>query len=54
MKYVCEKCGSENIQVPMWVNPNTEETDGFYKLRECYCDKCGKYGKWMLKAEKKP
>ena len=25
MKYVCDNCGSDEVQIVMWVNPNTEK-----------------------------
>tara|TARA_R110002110_G_scaffold152784_1_gene345726 strand:- start:119 stop:331 length:213 start_codon:yes stop_codon:yes gene_type:complete len=28
--YMCVECGSEDIQVAMWVNPNTGESDDWY------------------------
>ncbi len=41
---VCETCGSKNVQVAMWVRPNTMEiVDDFGSWKEPdtkWCDKC--------------
>lgn len=37
---VCSDCGSENIQTPFWVNPNTFEVFEEYDLDDAYCEDC--------------
>ncbi len=42
--YVCEECGGEDIQVAMWVNPNTGESDDWFGSGSCsstqWCHRC--------------
>lgn len=42
--YVCKECGSANIEVKAWVNPNTREiteVDPCMNIdNECYCNNC--------------
>ena len=39
--YKCQECGSENIQVKMWVNPNTNEVvDDECAEELCWCEEC--------------
>lgn len=51
-KYVCKECGSENIQVRLWFNPNTNEAvdwvddDGSHY---CYCEDCNDISEWEMK-----
>lgn len=43
MKYICKECGSDNIHVKMWVNPNTNEIGEWCKDDfgyPCWCEKC--------------
>lgn len=43
-KYIfkCTECGSTNVQIKCWVNPNTgeviDECDN--PMRECWCEDC--------------
>lgn len=41
-KYIfrCTECGSTNIQIKCWVNPNTDEVNGECSnpLKECWCE----------------
>lgn len=39
-KYVCSQCGSVNIQVLDWVDPNTNQYIGGYNDEECWCEDC--------------
>lgn len=43
----CKKCGSTNIQVKYWVNPNTFKIDDVCsgEETECWCQDCEEYGK---------
>ena len=39
--YVCEKCGSDNIQCKAWVDLNTREFDDWVEGEDMYyCRKC--------------
>ncbi len=41
--YVCKECGSNDIEIPMWVNPNTNIPNGDYGSdgdEECWCNYC--------------
>jgi hypothetical protein len=46
---VCIDCGSSNIEVLVWINPNTEEvTDWETGIRESvYCNDCGSHNEWL-------
>lgn len=50
-KYVCKHCGSDDIQVRQWVNPNTLKPfewceDANYK--ECWCENCKNISEWKM------
>lgn len=48
--YVCSECGCEDIQVQMWVNPNTNQIldwVGEGMDMECWCPKCEAITHWM-------
>ena len=47
MKCVCKECGSENIQVMVWINPNTEQVEDFEVgvLYPVYCNDCEEHSK---------
>lgn len=47
-KYVCRECGSEDIQVKMWANPNTNEIDELCddEFPECWCNQCQEITGW--------
>ena len=40
----CDSCGSSNVEMKMWVNPNTGENSGVCDNRcewgECWCKDC--------------
>ena len=42
MKYTCEKCGGDNVQVKAWVNPNTNEIIETMsdEVEDCWCEDC--------------
>ena len=45
-RYVCSECGSPNVQVPAWVNANTNEyVSDLYNSGECWCEDCMKHTK---------
>ena len=45
-RYVCSECGSPNVQVPAWVNANTNEyVSDLYNSDECWCEDCEKHTK---------
>lgn len=55
MKYVCEKCGSDDIQIRQWVNPNNDQLHEWCEgesYRECFCENCKDLSTWKLKIEK--
>ena len=39
---ICSECGSDNIHLQMWVNPNTKQIfdDAELDLGECWCEVC--------------
>lgn len=41
--YICGICGSNDIEVEMWVNPNTMEIniDVDTSSDSCWCNNCG-------------
>ena len=48
-KYVCKCCGSENIQIRQWTNPNTNEQFEWCEdenYRECWCEVCQDITEW--------
>lgn len=46
LKVKCKECGSTDIEVQAWVNPNKDWTEDpqldFSEIEECYCHKCQK------------
>lgn len=46
LKVKCKECGSTDIEVQAWVNPNKDWTENpqldFSEVEECYCHKCNK------------
>lgn len=43
MKYVCKQCGSEDIQVRMWVGANDNKVGDWCNEdfdNECWCNEC--------------
>ena len=55
VKYVCSECGSENIQVKMWVNPNADPLFNDEPQEwvddddcECWCQDCQEITKYKL------
>lgn len=49
-KYVCKCCGSENIQIRQWINPNTnKQYEWCDEARpECWCEECQDITTWTL------
>lgn len=48
-KYVCAECGSDDIQIRQWVNPNTLEMYEWCddeNYQDCWCEHCQKITKW--------
>lgn len=43
VRYVCAECGSSDIQVKTWVDPNTGEIVDIDYDNECWCDNCFKH-----------
>lgn len=41
-KYIfrCKMCGSTDIQIQCWVNPNTNEVIADCEDKECWCEMC--------------
>jgi len=46
VKIVCSECGSDDILLKMWFNPNNGEPQGWDEDEECYCNKCQKKTFW--------
>lgn len=45
MTWTCKKCGSENIMVLLWMNPNTGKTEDItndYSHKKMHCLECKK------------
>ena len=38
---VCSECKGKNVQVPAWVDANTNEYKGEYPDDDAWCDDCG-------------
>ena len=40
--FICDDCGSANVQMQMWANPNTGEIDVDLQpdLKDCWCEDC--------------
>ena len=47
-KYVfrCKECGSTDIQILAWVNPNTNEIIDDNAEKECWCEKCQEHQRY--------
>ncbi len=48
-KYIfrCKECGSTDIQILAWVNPNTDEiVDDEVSDGKCWCERCGKHQRY--------
>lgn len=39
-KLYCNKCGSSNVQLEAWINPNTNEIIDVYSSGQEWCDDC--------------
>lgn len=39
--YVCQKCGSDQVESLQWVDLNTGEADAESDVQEFYCRICG-------------
>ena len=46
VEIICSECGSANIWLKMWFNPNTGESFGWDESDECYCNNCKKLTTW--------
>lgn len=44
--YMCKECGSTDIQILMWVNPNTDEIVDDNGEDTCWCEKCQSENKY--------
>ncbi|HPC10137.1 MAG TPA: hypothetical protein PLN85_03600 [archaeon] len=49
---VCSECGSEDIEVKTWVNPNTNEIGDVVSNEEedCWCNDCQEHCTLKLKT----
>lgn len=48
-KFVCKNCGSENVEIKAWVNPNTNECNQTHFIDEVededtWCTDCETHG----------
>lgn len=48
-RFYCKQCGSENIQVLAWYDPNEDRVGDFYNECECWCEKCEDRSRWDTK-----
>lgn len=51
--YVCSLCGKTNVQVKMWINPNTNINLGEWVTHEsdedeCWCQNCQQHVKIVV------
>lgn len=48
--YVCTECGSDNIEVKVWIDPNTDHVVEWCEDEEdtCWCYECQKIGKYKI------
>ena len=45
-KIVCAVCGSDDIMLKNWYNPNTLEAFGWDESEECFCKHCNEMTPW--------
>ena len=55
----CKKCGSANVEVRTWVNPNTSEVTSLSDIAtiiteedDCWCKECGENVKLVIEETK--
>lgn len=54
MKFVCKLCGSDQITVKAWIDPNTNQVFEFCDdngCHECHCSKCQDITEWKAIEE---
>ena len=39
-EYICRGCGSRNIEITAWINPNTNVIGDWQEEEECWCNDC--------------
>ena len=48
-KFVCKHCGSDDVEIRVWMNPNTGQCGTDCEDNgECYCNNCNDYSKLDL------
>lgn len=50
---VCSGCKGKNVQVPAWIDANTNEYKGEYPDDAAWCDDCEEYVKLEILNEQK-
>lgn len=51
-KYICKKCGSTDITIRKWVNPNTNYISSDDIDNECWCDDCEEITEYLYIEER--
>lgn len=52
-KYICKKCGSTDITIRKWVNPNTNYISSDNIDNECWCDDCEEITEYLYIEDKR-
>lgn len=51
-KYVCSICGSDDIQVKAWADPNENRIFDWADESDCWCEKCQDHTPYEYKEDK--
>jgi len=49
--YICEDCGSLNIETKHWVSPNTMRVSDSCEEDVCWCNQCLKSTYWITLSQ---
>ncbi len=50
-KYICANCGSDNIEIKCWMNPNTLEWESD-EFTDCFCFNCDEQTYYLIAMNK--
>ena len=54
MTMICPNCSSENVEIAVWINPNTMElSETEIESIEAYCNDCDSYVSSLVEVESK-
>ena len=48
-KYICHKCGSDNILIRAWIDPKDNTIESWDET-DCYCHECGEITEYDIKT----